>query len=51
MKGRAHVWDHKRGRREQVAAYLAHSLKSVVTKIRSVGAGFVSPAQQHSQLI
>lgn len=51
MKGRAHVWDHYRGRREQVAEYLAHSLKSVVTKIRSVGAGFVSPAQQYSQLI
>lgn len=33
------------------AQYLAHSLKPVVTKIGSVGAGFVSPAQQCSQLI
>lgn len=51
MKGRARVGDHNRGRRQQVAEYLAHCLKSVVTKIRSVSAGSVSPAQQYSQLI
>lgn len=51
MKGRAHVWDHNRGRGEQVAVYLEHSLKSVGTKVRLVGADFVSPAQQDSGLI